>query len=343
MDPERLLSFVGGWNGVAVLATIVETKGHAYRKSGAAMLFYGEGGAGRLGSISPGCLEGDLELRAESVWRSGKPEVAEYDMLRQDDLGFGEAVGCGGKITVLLEPVRGAFRSLLLEADKYVKQGETVTLLRGRGEERPRYELIRGLAVTEDPNAFAVAFAPRPRLVLFGAGLDVVPIASVAERIGFRIAVIDWRKNAAVASRFPHAELVVGTPEEAAARLAVDERDYVVVCSHSFRRDRSFIRAMLGAKPRYLGVVGSAARIRSLFGDEEPPAFVRAPAGLPIGADGPEEIAVAIAAEIIQARRAGESAPRKGVTGNEGGRDLFSGGTEQANGASEAFPGAFLR
>ncbi|HZG83973.1 XdhC family protein [Paenibacillus sp.] len=338
MESDRILAFIAEEEREAVLATIVGVEGHAYRKTGASMLFYGKEGAGRIGSISPGCLESDLALRCGRVWETGEPEVVEYDMRDGDDFGWGEAIGCGGRIDVLLEPVSGPLRELLLEAAKRVARGERTTLLRHRGEERPRYELAAGEAAA-DGGAFAVVFAPRPRLVLFGAGLDAAPIASLARLAGFRVVVVDWRENAAVPERFPGADVFVGSPEEAAERLAVGPGDYAVVCSHQFTRDQRFIDAMLRARPQYLGVVGSKSRIRALFDGREPPSFVRAPIGLAIGAEGPEEIAIAIAAELVWAKRRGAEAPNEGGERHEGGRHLFGGGLEPTDGAAEAAAG----
>jgi len=341
MESDRILAFIAEGEREAVLATIVGVEGHAYRKTGASMLFYGKEGSGRIGSISPGCLESDLALRCDRVWASGEPEVAAYDMRDGDDFGWGEAVGCGGRIDVLLEPVSGPLRELLLEAAARVARGERATLLRHRGGERPRYELAAGEAAADCAfGAFAVTFAPRPRLVLFGAGLDAAPIVSLAQRAGFRVVVVDWRENAAVPGRFPGADVFVGTPEEAAERLAVGADDYAVVCSHQFGRDRRFIDAMLRARPKYLGVVGSKSRIRALFDGKEAPSFVRAPIGLPIGAEGPEEIAIAIAAELVWVKRQGAGAPNEGGERHEGSRHLFGSGFEPQDGAAEAAAGA---
>ncbi|MCI3923718.1 XdhC family protein [Paenibacillus sp. TRM 82003] len=335
MDASRLLTFVERNENPAVLATVVGVEGHAYRKAGAFMVFSGEGCVERLGSISPGCLESDLELRAPRVWDAAGPEVVEYDMRSTDDFSWGEAIGCGGKIEVLLEPVAGKLRDALLELGRRVGRGEEARLLRFREGGELRYVVASGLE-GDGPEWFAATFAPSPRLVLFGAGLDVLPIAEAAGRAGFRIAVGDWREGLATKGRFPEAELAIGTPEEVASTLRVGASDYVLVCSHQFGRDRRFIEAVLPARPLYLGVIGSKARVRMLLGDGEPPSFVRAPAGLAIGADGPEEIAISIVAELIRMKRQGAAATQTGGMRREGGWHLLGGGAKQEDGGAEA-------
>lgn len=335
METGRLLSFLERYEGPAVLATVVSVEGHAYRKAGASMLFYGEGDVERMGSVSPGCLENDLELRVPRIWSCSEAETVEYDMRSPDDFAWGEAIGCGGKVEVLLEPVSGPLREALREIGARVGRGERAALLRSRRGGKSGYRVgSAGEAAAADE--LASVFAPAPRLVLFGAGLDASPIAEAAGRVGFRIAVADWREELATQARFPGAELALGSPEAVAASLRIGPEDAVLVCSHQFGRDRRFIEAVLPVRPKYLGVIGSRARVRRLFGEGELPPFVSAPAGLSIGADGPEEIAISVVAELIQINRQGAQAPRAGGMHREGGRHLFGSRTKPENGETEA-------
>ncbi len=95
----------------AVLATVVAVEGSAYRREGARMLIESDG---RLtGVLSGGCLENDLAERAAAVLASGNPALATYDLRAPDEILWGLGLGCGGKITLLLQPLSGASRRAL--------------------------------------------------------------------------------------------------------------------------------------------------------------------------------------------------------------------------------------
>ncbi|MBD2844122.1 XdhC family protein [Paenibacillus sp. IB182496] len=328
---QRILSWIKYDNRPAVLATIIRVEGHAYRKAGAAMLFAGE--EERVGSISPGCLEADLQLRAADVWREGVSETAVYDASDADDLSWGEASGCGGTIHVLLEPVKGIFRDLLCVIHDRLQRGQTSWLYRLQGESGLRYRLsgdaeLRDAAEGDGEVLLALRIAPPPRLVLFGAGEDVRPIASLAARTGFRIAVADWRERLAAREHFPGAHIVSGEMEELVRELAIGPQDYVLVCSHQLQRDQSFLAAALEAGPHYVGVIGSRARARRLREALGSPPALRGPVGVDIGAEGAEEIAVSIVADLIRARRARQAdghAEEGGVADENRGRIVGSG------------------
>ncbi|MGG6309663.1 XdhC family protein [Paenibacillus macerans] len=333
----------------AVLATLIRVEGHSYRKPGASMLFT-EGGS--IGSLSPGCLEQDLRLRTEGIWMSGRPMTVEYDMLSPDDMSWGEAVGCGGNIRIVMEPVEGELRKLLTEAHDHMLRGKSLLLRRfqdGAGyayrleefvlqEQQPAHKLRSQLLQMFADASFATLLTPKPRLVLFGAGRDGRSVAELASRAGFRVAVADWRE-AGLESGFPAEESVVCPPDEAPRWLNITGADYVLICSHSFRRDRQFLECVLDRGPRYLGVIGSRARIALLLEGLEPPESLHAPAGLALGGEGPEEIAVSIVAELIRAKRAKAryAISKEGGNENEDCRDLFGGGFRQPDGRLQGF------
>lgn len=354
----------------AVLATLIEVEGHSYRKPGAVMLFY-EGGT--IGSLSPGCLESDLALRTEEVWGKGIPERVVYDMLSPDDFSWGEAVGCGGRITVVLEPVRGELRCVLTEIYGRMEDGGNLMLLREAAAPGYRYSVqackgefqpaIRrrnagpqavslspvpaaAASFEESPVPFCTLLQRKPRLIIFGGGVDSRPVADLAARSGFRIAVADWREGS-LRHAFPGAERVICPPDEAVSRLRVGPQDYVLICSHQAQRDRRFLECLLPLAPRYIGILGSGARVSLLLKGIERPASLHAPVGLAIGAEGPEEIAVSIVAEMIQIRRADMTVLPKGAESDEDSRYLSGGRPEQTNGSfqnvSETVAGGFTR
>lgn len=347
MDAYDVLRAAASSVEPAVLATVVGVEGHAYRKAGATMLF--AAGGTKVGSLSPGCLEADLQMRVPHLIESGGCEIVTYNMVPEEDAVWGEAVGCGGKLRILLEPATGLLRELLRTAYGLLEKGESVRLLRYSSGAGIRYGLkpaadegtdVRAGRVEEEP-FFEQTFSPRPRLVLFGAGQDLDPLFELAGRIGFRLAVADWREEAVNAERFPGAELAVGSAADIAAALRLQSSDYAIVCGHQLRKDREMLELLLSVQPVYLGVMGSRKRIDYLFEGLPKPPFVHAPVGLAIGGEGPEEIAVSIAAELVAARS--RSRAGKGAEANAGVGRLFGGWPEPANGDAQADLGACPR
>lgn len=327
----------------ALLATVIGVEGHAYRKPGAMMLLYADGR--KRGTISPGCLEGDLLERTSGLLATGRCEMVRYNMKSEEDAVWGEAVGCGGIVDVLLEPLAGAAADALRELGFRLRAGEGASLLRYRHGDGIAYE-VRASQVGDAalPRAarsarllFAQSIAPRPRLLLFGAGYDAEPVARIASALGFRVTVADWRPGLLSGERFPGMALVCGSPAEIALSLGIGPADYALVMGHQLQRDRALIETLLSVKPAYVGVIGSARRIAHLFEGLPMPPFVHAPVGLPIGAEGPEEVAISVAAELVAIRR-------KGKGGDEDGRVKYrgylpGGRTERPDGQAEAVPG----
>jgi xanthine dehydrogenase accessory factor len=335
MDTHNIVMHIKNNNSPAVLASLISVEGHSYRKSGAVMLFF-DGGV--IGSLSPGCLESDLQLRTHEIWTSGHSEIIEYDMLSPDDLSWGETVGCGGKIKVLLEPVLGELKQALTVAHDRMAAGESLILLRELQPQGYSYHLSPGAVTAEwkDSVVFSTLLVPRPRLVIFGGGHDAVPIAELAVKVGFRLAVIDWREGS-LQNQFPAAERVICSPGESIGLLGIGQGDYVIICSHQFQRDRQFLESVLPTGPYYIGIIGSSARIHLLLEGLEAPSSLHAPVGISIGGEGPEEIAVSIVAELIQMRRLSSRKLPEGVERVESSGNISGSRTKYTDGSIQGF------
>lgn len=172
---------------------------------------------------------------------------------------------------------------------------------------------------------FVEVVSPPPRLVVCGAGHDAKAVVEFGARLGWRVEVVDDRRGLLDSSRFPRAaRLALTKPLRAAEEVGVDPRTYVVVMSHNFLRDKDYLQSFLGSAAPYLGMLGPRARLERLVGElrsegvvvnEADLARVWGPAGLDVGADGPEEIAWAIVAEVLAVHRGASGGPLRGRPG----------------------------
>jgi len=142
----------------------------------------------------------------------------------------------------------------------------------------------------------------------------VIPLVRAAAGAGWRVTVVDDRPAFLTSERFPEAAgfVHVETPEEGAKAASVDERTYALVMTHNFLRDKGYVKSLLESQAPYIGMLGPAARTERLSIelreegveiDDADRERIHGPAGLDLGAEGPEEIAQAIVAEIVAVRR----------------------------------------
>jgi xanthine dehydrogenase accessory factor len=174
--------------------------------------------------------------------------------------------------------------------------------------------------------AFVEVLEPSSRLLICGAGLDAIPVVRFAAGLGWRPVVIDDRDRFLTKDRFPEAEAFIplSKPVEAAARARPDRRTFVVVMSHNYLRDKDYLRSFLGTDVAYIGSLGPRKRLDAVLTDlakegvepsEQDLEKIYAPAGLDVGAEGPEEVAWSIMGEVLAVRagrRAGFLRDRKG-------------------------------
>ncbi len=150
-----------------------------------------------------------------------------------------------------------------------------------------------------------IVHGPQP-LVIFGGGYDAIPLTRMAKELGYHVTVVDARPAYAEAGRFPGADAVIlARPEQLAAKVKLTERTAAVIMSHNYLNDAAALQALAPHALRYLGLMGPRKRAEKMaadFGKEggDPAILQRAhnPIGLDIGADTPEQIALAILAEI---------------------------------------------
>lgn len=163
---------------------------------------------------------------------------------------------------------------------------------------------------------FIHVLLPADRLVIVGAGHVAQPLARLAAAVGFDVLVVDDRPEYLLPERFPGARVQAVSFTDLASQLPLDGRTSVVVATRSHEHDEEVLRQLIRQPLAYLGMMGSRAKVRLLFQrllsegySSEELARVHAPIGLDIGAETPEEIAVSIVAELVQARRGGTGLP----------------------------------
>ena len=152
--------------------------------------------------------------------------------------------------------------------------------------------------------------APSPRLFIIGAGHVGLHLAKAAAEVGFRIHVVDDREKFANAERFPGADVVVEPIPEWLHRAELPAASYVVVVTRGHQHDLDAMRAMAARDLKYLGLIGSRAKVTRIFDallaegmPTECLQRVHAPIGLEIGAVTPAEIAISILAQLIAVSR----------------------------------------
>jgi xanthine dehydrogenase accessory factor len=336
---DRLSSLVAGGN-CAALATVVRISGSAYRRPGAKLLIEESGVT--QGGVSGGCLEADVRGQALKVLRGGPPRMLHYETSSDEETLWGLGLGCEGAVDVFVQRIDPAWMEgpgkQMRELASAGVPFAPITLVRGPLEDRTLV-LARGVlagstgsaaldrelsqragpilegdggAVTLESGehaAFVDVLRPPPRLFIFGAGDDARPLASLAATAGFEVTVVDHRPAYLTPERFPPPlRLALRRPSDGVAGLplSISRRNFAVVQTHALVHDRDWMQALADQPLAYVGLLGPRVRREEVLGEAPvDPAKVFAPIGLDIGADGPEQVAVSIVAELlaVNARR----------------------------------------
>jgi xanthine dehydrogenase accessory factor len=313
-----------------------------------------EPGGEVAGSVSGGCVEGAVYDLAQDVLGGEPPVLQTYGYSDSD--AFAVGLTCGGSVSVFVQAVSATDHPQVGEVLTSIEADQPValaTVISGLGEVGARMAVwpdrvsgslgVEGLdvAVTDDARGmlaqgatgqrhygpagerrrdevtvFVEAYAPPPRMLVFGAIDFAAAVARIGSVLGYRVTVCDARAVFATARRFPDAdEVVVEWPHRYLARQQVDERTVICVLTHDPKFDVPLLEVALRTPAWYVGAMGSRNthgdrldRLREAGMTEDELSRLRSPIGLDLGARTPEETAVAICAEII-ASRTGREAP----------------------------------
>jgi xanthine dehydrogenase accessory factor len=300
-----------------VLATLVTAEGSSYRRPGARMLVMREGA--RIGSISAGCLEGDLIERSARVHATGRPALVTYDTTGENDLLWGTGQGCRGVIRVLLEPLMPRPDWARAAAENFRARRPTGLAVTWDSRAGPLGTALATAAERATDGVFDNLVGPPTLLCIFGAGDDAQPLARVAIDLGWNVTVADPRPALPTAERFPGAAaLVLGPASELVARAAPTPGSLAVVMTHHYLHDRSVTRHLLPIPLAFLGLLGPKRRADRMLAEiaadglalsEEMMARVHSPVGLDLGAESPEEVALSILAEMASTLSGRDATP----------------------------------
>jgi xanthine dehydrogenase accessory factor len=263
------------------LATLVQTEGSTYRKPGARMLVDSDGGS--LGVLSGGCLEEEIGRRGQEVIAGNSPIVLSFDTRR--------LYGCDGRLKILVEPIPRAGKNgnLISEIGELLRNREACRLrICFQGGSVGSELLSPNVLLTERPGIL-IDTVPLPvRLLLFGTGPEIDLIIQFAENLGWLVECF-------------------GHPSELPDDFRPDTQTAALVMTHNFGRDLLALDRVLPLGLRYVGLLGPRRRHTELLtrlGEYRPLDFetgiknLFAPAGLDIGSEAPEEIALAIVSEV---------------------------------------------
>ena len=317
------------------LATVIQTWGSSPRGIGAKMAVTAAGEI--AGSVSGGCVEGAVAETALQVLDTRQPRLLHFGVA--DETAWEVGLACGGQIDVFVIPLDADFyqlwRAALAQESAFAiasvlsgLPGESGKALIVRPDGSNEGELVSGQAEVVQaalqalqagqsdrvtlPHAevFCEVYLPASTLVMIGGVHIAIALAALAKNLGYRTIVVDPRRAFGSQARFPQVDqLIQAWPDEALEQIKLDASCAVAMLTHDPKLDDPALKVALPSPAFYVGALGSrktqAARRERLLAEGVDPALLaklHGPIGLDIGAQTPEEIALAILAEVVAAR-----------------------------------------
>lgn len=322
-------------DGVA-LATVIQTWGSAPRKAGAKMAMTPAGAI--CGSVSGGCIEGAVYEQAMIALAAGEGQLLSFGVA--DETAWDVGLACGGQIQVLVQGLDPAGYQAIRHLLANEQPGAIATIIAGPAGTVGQYLVITAQGVAagnmtadwqpvalplaqqalltgrtarhslENGELFIEVLAPSPLLVIVGGVHIAIALASLSKILGYHTIVIDPRRAFGSQARFPHADqLIQSWPDKAFQQVSLHQATAIVMLTHDPKIDDPALKIALNSPAFYIGALGSknthAKRCQRLLAaglSQAQIARIHGPIGLPINAQTPEEIAVAILAEMIQSK-----------------------------------------
>jgi xanthine dehydrogenase accessory factor len=290
------------------LCLLVGTKGSTPASPGAMMLV--DDAAELYGTVGGGCVEAEVRRRVFEMMGSDRTGLLQFNL--DHDYGWDDGLICGGAIDVAVAlPADG--RPLRAVAEAYRRREPTelsVVVDPGEGV---------GGGGGGDRQRYVLALLPRPQLLIAGAGHVGQAVCRLALDLDFDVAVFDDRHDLLERYIPDPARRVAGPMHETMAQQPIDGGTYIVIVTRGHRHDEQVLGAVAEQPARYIGMIGSRRKVKLTFDElraagvsEEALQRVRAPIGLDIGSVTVNEVALAIAAQLVEARRADYRSPVQG-------------------------------
>lgn len=301
-----------------VLATVVALDGSSYRKPGVQMLLVEDGQM--VGAVSGGCVEKDIARQAEAVFKDGNSIMMTYDGRYR--------LGCEGILYILLELFQPkedfikAFNQCLLNREDFLIKSfykKDIGVFSGIGTEvelqQQTFLLSERSVQHKNENSLSIFTQKMPpcfKLMIFGAEHDAVQLCKFASLNGWEVTIISGPLESKTIANFPGASSFYAGAPDAKALAQIDTQTAVVLMTHNFANDLKFLIELKQTHPAYIGLLGPTHRREKLFAQlmEYCPEIegdfmdrIHGPAGLNIGAETPQEIAISILSEILSVVR----------------------------------------
>jgi len=295
-----------------VLASVVFLEGSSYRKPGVRMLIAED--LSTIGAVSGGCVEKEIIHRAKSVFNDNQAKIITYDGIYR--------LGCEGILYILIEPFYvenelfnrfsdAIKRREIVEIQSYfIKEDEAFGNF-GSQIVFPTQEAFafrKNSSFEKEKEIFTQILKPTFKLLIIGGEHDAVKLCKIAANLGWEIDIITSAKDPKTLKDFPGANSVIGETPETIQFENIEENSAIVIMNHSYIQDLKYVMQLSNYQPKYIGILGAPKRGERLLNElfelkpDLNPDFLEAiytPAGLHIGAQTPEEIAVSIIAEIL--------------------------------------------
>jgi len=326
-------------NGETIaIATVVQTWGSSPRKAGSKLALTLNGKM--VGSVSGGCVENAVVEAGIETLKTNRPQLLHFGVA--DETAWKVGLACGGTIDIFVQPLKTnnfqEIKSLLNSDDTFAhitvinsdehhigremvvpNTGEIIGSLGNDLDAKVlsinKVTLLQGLprraALDETNEIFINVIKPPQTLVIFGGVHIAITLASMAKQLGYYTILIDPRKAWGNEDRFPNVDqLIQSWPDKAFEQFKITSSTAIVTLTHDPKLDDPALKIALNSPAFYVGALGSkttnAKRRDRLLSDgvkEELISKLHAPIGLNIGAENPEEIALAIMSEIVQSFR----------------------------------------
>lgn len=299
----------------SVLASVVDLDGSSYRRPGVRMLILEDDTM--VGAVSGGCVEKEVLLQAQSVFKTGQSKMMTYDGRYR--------LGCEGVLYILLEQVslEPTFESSFFKCLNDRKPFDVISyyekkegVFEGTGSEvkigKDNFYISERYSKKADSLIFRQAMPPCYKLMIIGAEHDAVQLCQYAALTGWDVTIVAGVSESKSIDNFPGAKILIPTTPENLDISSVDNQTAIVLMTHNFAYDLRHLVALKESNPSYIGLLGPTKRREDLLSQfiEYCPEIsnefldvIHGPAGLNIGSETPQEIAISIVSEILSFTR----------------------------------------